>query len=253
MELNLSNYSITRPHKVEWMVPTLTPDPLDIIKSKTTKKFLKNHLDDFLKEYQLTVTTQDISETDYLEWLKYYRAKMEENNFDIFAKPEWYPNKVSEGFKVYGIYLRSTSALLGTGIVTCSRENKFIINFKASDKTDFSNYRNASLGTIIEYYFLKLAYDKNATEISSGRSSNAFGVINKLGYLNFKLRYGYQPVTVVNEPYYQSVEVLEGLPVCFYGFTSSPDQLKLYVYNHSQELPENIKETLSYTEFEVIA
>jgi hypothetical protein len=234
------------------MVPTLTPEALDIIKSKTTKKFLRNHLEDFLRDYQIDVTVKEINETDYLEWLTYYQEKMRENNFDIFAKPEWYTNKVADGYKIYGIFIRQNSQLLGTGIVSRSPDNTFTINFKASEKTDFSNYRNASIGTVIEFYFIKLAYEHTASQISSGTSRNAFGVVNKLGYLNFKLRYGYMPITVTTEPQHQAVDILEGLPVCFYGYTDNPDQLRLYVFNHGQELPENIKETLSYAEFEVV-
>lgn len=252
MELDLQQYNLTRPHKVEWYVSPMPADPLDIIKSKSTKKFLKNNNDDFLRDAHLTVDTHQVNEEEFVGWLSFYEEKMKENDFQVLATPQWYKDRMSEGCTIYGIFVNSPEKLVGAGMITATPEGKFSLSFKASDRLELSQYQNSSLGTVIEYISLKFCYEKKATAITSGKSRNAFGFTNKLGYLNFKTRFGYSPVVVQGEPQYHTVECLDDQPVCFYAYKTPDQKLDLYVYNHKQPLSESLKGVLAYTDYQVL-
>ena len=252
MTLDLTTYSLVRPTKIEWLLPSLPPDPITMIKSKGTRKFLRNSVDRYLAELQLTVVQKEITLDDYLQWLPYYTAKMTENNFEIFANADWYAVKKSEQARMYGIFVYSEKTMVGSAIISQTLDNRFTIHFKASDKLRDISVSNASLGTYIEYLYWQLAYQHSAVAISSGTSRNAFGVIHHLGYLNFKTRFGYLPVVSAKSENGTTVDVLPNQPVCFYATNTleANQSLQLYVYNHGNKIDQETQDILCYTAFQ---
>jgi len=53
--------------------------------------------------------------------------------------------------------------------------------------------------------------------ISGGQSRNAFGVTNSLGYLDYKMRFGYQPSFADTAEYLSEVPLSETGCVLFFG------------------------------------
>lgn len=253
--LDLTPYHLIRPTKVEWMLPSVPVDPISVIKSKGTRKFLSNSLQRYIDEAELMIVEEELSLAEYLTWLPYYVAKMAENEFDVFANQEWYTTKISHQNTVYGIFIYQKEEMVGSAVITQNKDHKFTINFKASDKIRSITVSNASLGTLIEYYYWKMAMRLGAKTISSGTSRNAFGVINHFGYLNFKTRFGYEPSVSPKGEEIATVDCLPNKPVSFYAFhqEDSSKNLKLFVYNFGQPIDEQVKEALVYSTYEVIS
>ncbi len=181
-----------RPTKIEWLLPISNQDWISAIKSKSTQK-LAVELDEIIEKANLQITVAVVTPESFAAWLPYYAAKMTEQGHNVIATPEWLQTKQAAGIEVYSILYYQNGQLVGSSICSKNDAGKHIEHFKASDSLNITNLKNASLGTIIDLYFIKTAVKSNANSISSGSSRNAFGYFNTLGYLGFKIKLGYVP------------------------------------------------------------
>ncbi len=171
--INLTDLKLTRPEKISWRFPVNPSDILSVMKSKTTRHFLKSS-DQHLSEFGITWEHKKINKDQYIEWLKYYAGKMQEQEYEVVANAEWFDKRSSEGRSIEGIFFYRNSELIGSEIFSITSDNKAIAAFKASERLeDFSKKRN-SLGAVIDYTFITLMVKKNITHISFGRSRNEY-------------------------------------------------------------------------------
>jgi hypothetical protein len=220
-EINLQPYGISRPEKVEWWWAG-QHDISSGLRSKSLTQFLPK-IDQILQEKNITWQFHELSEKEYIEWLPYYTQKMSELHYDIFATPEWYQRKKSDGYAVEGIMMYKDGVLIGSGIVTKKNNETAILNFKASDRIDLSSNSNSSLGAVIDLLFIREVVNQGITDISSGTSRNAFGVINSVGYLDYKLRFGFNPRPSSHAPIQTTVPLNESGEVIFYGIQDNKE------------------------------
>ncbi len=213
MLISLTQFNIQRPEKVTYEFPlSNSVDLINRIKSKGLKSFLAT-TDEVLVKNSIELKYEDLTEQKFADWLPYYKEKMEENHHDVLAKLEWYEDK--KDFRLKGIFLYQNKKLVGSGIVRLAKDIADF-EFKASDKINVSSKPSSSIGSIIEFLFLRLA-TKEGYKIASSRSRNAFGFFNTLEYLDYKLRFGYKPIPSPGVPVVDDVPVNETGRVLFYG------------------------------------
>lgn len=220
--LNLRPYQITRPEKTLWRFAHVSNEEelLLAIKSKSLRSFLRK-VDATLERNQVRCEQGEISATEFQNWLDYYRSKMTENEFEVIASPEWYVERKELGRKIEKIFFYQQDQLIGSGIVTKEDGKRITLAFKASDRLDLSNEPNSSIGAVVDFFFLRTGVREQFPIISSGRSRNAFGVINTLGYLDYRLRFGYCPTQPEDSPVLDEVPVNEEGVVIFFGYQNS--------------------------------
>lgn len=192
--LDIAQFGLTRPARVRWIFPYSGGQLLSYIKSKGLKKTLQRK-DEILAETNMGVHTSVMSKEEYLLWLQQYERLSTQRNFDIIANPDWYTQKIDEGKTVWHTVVTKEDSWVGEGVFTQLGTEKMISAFKCSERISFEKHRNASVGCFIDYAFLTKAVQEGMTLISAGRSRNQFGVTNTLGYLDYKLRFGYEPTT----------------------------------------------------------
>lgn len=226
---SLIRHNITRPEKITWQFPAGVA-PLDQIKSKSLKKFL-GRAEEHLHENHINWSLEPLTDEGFLHWLSYYRTKMFENGYRIIADEAWYNQKIASGYQVLGLLFYKDGQLVASGIIGLDPKTKAgHLHFKASDRLELSNRDNSSIGAVVDYFFLKYAFDQKLVLVTGGKSRNAFGVFNTLGYLDFKLRFGFVPIADLTSPLLDEVPTLPEKPVVFYGLQDK--QLKLF--SHSQ-------------------
>lgn len=226
-ELDLHQFGIKRPNKVVWHLPqpfSGTTDPLSFIRSKSLRHFLKN-ADSILVEKNITWECIPLSAEKYQEWFQYYQKRMTEKNFSIIATSDWFEKKLIEQKEVFGVFFYQDNRLVGSGIFL-REKNKANIAFRASDEVAF-NEKNASMGAIIYYFFIREALSTGAEIIGAGKSRNAFGVFNTWGYLEHKTRFSFIASPAPEEPLLETVPLNpQDGTVLFYGLRN--DQLFLF-------------------------
>lgn len=215
MNYSLSSLQLARTEKIIWRFPAQS-DVLAQIKSKSLRSFL-SHTDEILEQNHITTETKELDEVAYLEWLPYYREKMTENEYDVLANEEWFSQRQSENKNVEGIFFYQNGKVIGSGIMTLEGTHKAALSFKATDRIELSGKSNASLGAVVDFMFLKTATNRGFEIISGGRSRNAFGVINTLGYLDYKLKLGYRPSLDASLALVEEVPLNEAGVVVFLG------------------------------------
>ncbi|PIR61272.1 MAG: hypothetical protein COU68_00405 [Candidatus Pacebacteria bacterium CG10_big_fil_rev_8_21_14_0_10_45_6] len=220
-QLNIA--PLWRPEKVNWVYKN--PDPAQIlerIKTKSGRKFLRA-IDEISQTNNLRIEQGPCSANEYSQWLELYLKITDKKKFNVLANPGWYEQKISEHKQIEKIFIYQNEYLLGGKIITISQEGMVRSAFKISENYDFGKeVGNGSLGLMFDYLYLqhytKLGYQK----ITGGHSRNLFGIINKVGYLNFKLRLGYSAeIEVENNMFSQVIENSDDLPFCSY---LTPDQ-----------------------------
>ena len=192
MELDLTQFGLERSTKVIWRFPVDDQDPLNHFRSKGLRKFLQKSAE-LLEKIGITWKYEALTREAFLNWLPYYQEKMTEQGYDLLATPEWYDSRTGMGRTVEGMFFYQNGKMVGSGIFTVEGNEKAVFSFKASDRIDLDNTSNSSLGAVIDYLFLQKMSEKKIAIISAGQSRNAFGVVNTLGYLDYKLRFGYNP------------------------------------------------------------
>ncbi len=222
--IDLQTYGIARPEKVIWRCPAGLVDPLAGIKSKSLKQFLTS-ADSILETAQITWKYHTLTDQEFLDWLPYYKTKMAENDYEIIASPEWLQKKREQQLEIEGLFFYKNDQLVGSGIFTRDKLEKATFAFKASDRIDLTNKQNSSLGSIIDFFFIREMVKQQVKIISAGRSRNAFGVINTLGYLDYKLRLGYEPQLDEKSVQLNEVPLNENGVVLFYGIKEGKTSL----------------------------
>lgn len=244
--INLEPFQLIRPEKISWLFPT-DSDIFSQIKSKSLARFLKK-TDQIIAKNQLIVSHVKYDQQTFMAWLPYYQDKMAENEYEQIATREWFDQKIEGGLSVEGINITQNNRLVGSAVYT-KRQNEFCsLAFKASDRLNISPQSNASVGALLDYIFLKTMMAQGMKKISAGRSRNAFGVINTLGNLTYKLRLGYLPQPAKETNLLKSVPVNDQGYVVF--FAEKAGKLTLFILkpkNYSLDieairyLPANIK------------
>jgi hypothetical protein len=234
----LTPHAIARPERVRYFFAENYTDVLSEIKSKSSRKFLRKS-DEVLVQNNITWEYKPVSEQEFLDWLPYYREKMTEHGYDILANPEWYQKTVADGKKVEGFFFYKAGKMIGSTILSRIGTENAAGNFKASDRLDLSSEDNSSIGIVIDYFYLREMANQKVKHISAGRSRNAFGVINGIGYLQYKLRLGYSPKPDDGTAMLSTVPLNDQGYVFFYGIKN--DQLGAYLVVPKQK-PELIQE-----------
>jgi hypothetical protein len=214
MNKDLQTHAIVRPEKVEWWWAGGT-DLFGGLRSKSLKTFLRK-ADEILVEQHIRWEHKEITAEEFVTWLPYYQQKMGELGYDLFATPEWYQNKKTEGKKIEALFFYRDEKMIGSAIISRSADTA-ILHFKASDRIDLASNSNSSLGVVIDFIFQRKMLEEGVLKISSGTSRNAFGVINAYGYLDYKLRIGFDPSAAANAEMLTDVPVNENGEVVFYG------------------------------------
>ncbi len=225
--IDLTNYHITRSEKVQWRFPYQGGDPLEHIKSKGLQSFLRN-LDPILNDHHITWEYKPVTLAEFETWLDYYHSKMEELAYDHLASTEWYQDRAAKGKAIEGLFAYRNGELVGSAIFTREGTEKATFAFKASDRIDLTGKSNSSLGAALDYLFLREMISQQVKIISAGQSRNAFGVINSLGYLDYKLRFGYRPQMSETAEMVSEVPLNEDGLVVFYGLKQN--QFTLFAF-----------------------
>mgnify|MGYP006266050495 CR=1 FL=1 len=214
---DLAPLELIRRKRVQWIFDGNRTDIISSLRSKSLRKFLTK-AENLLAEQGITWDIKPISVQEYAEWLPFYEQHMKLLNHDLLAKPDWYEKKIAEGKEVVGIFFRKDTKLVGSGIAVQTAKKFISFAYKASDFISLSSQSNSSLGSVIDYMYLKYACTNGFETISGGRSYNAFGVETTLGYLEFKTNF-YVPVLSETEEVTHSVPLPENpeKPVLFYG------------------------------------
>ncbi len=216
MLISLTKFNIKRPEKLSYdFIFPHGVDAVNQIKSKSLKSFLLK-TDEILRKNNIEYVCEDVTEEKFYEWLPYYTSKMEEHGYDVRAKREWYQEQINKGIHIKGLFFYQNQKLIGS-LIFSLQNNVAVGAYKASDRVSIDSHKtSSSLGSIVEFLFLKVA-SENGCELATGRSRNAFGFFNTLGYLEYKLRFGYNIRPSLNIPLLDSVPVNETGRVLFFG------------------------------------
>lgn len=189
--IDLTPFQLLRPEKLLWTYPQGVTEPLDHLNSSSLRKFLAK-AETYLSDAHVTWEIVPVTQAGFLEWLVYYQSKMDENEFSAIADLNWYEKRIQEGYQIFGLWFKKDGRLVASGILRVKNTEEIVLAFKASDRLELGGKANSSIGAVVDFSFLQYAVEQGFQRISAGRSRNAFGVINSLGYLDFKLRLGYQ-------------------------------------------------------------
>ena len=233
--IDLNPFQLQRPEKLVWSYPQGVTEPLDQLKSSSLRKFLAK-AEVSLSDAHITWTIEPVTEASFTEWLTYYQSKMEENEFSTIADLGWYQKRLSEGYQIFGLWFKKAGQLVASGILRIKDTEEIVLAFKASDRLELGGKANSSIGAVVDFCFLQYAVEQGFERISAGRSRNAFGVINSLGYLDFKLRLGYQQNPDPASPLLNQVPIDEQGRALFLAATiSDPMTFAWYEINPTGE------------------
>lgn len=228
---SLNKFKVTRPEKITWIFPAGLP-PLDQIKNHGLKKFLAK-AEEHLHENHINWSLEPLTDEGFLHWLSYYRTKMFETGLEIIADEVWYNQKIASGHKVLGLLFYQDGNLVASGIICQDPKTQTAeLVFKASHKIELSNRGNSTIAAVVDFFFLRWAFDQKMTLVIGGKSQNAFGVYDSLGYLDFALKLGYQPEAISSNGLLTDVPTLPEKPVIFYGLQDK----SLKLFSHSEVL-----------------
>jgi hypothetical protein len=214
--VSLTQFNIQRPEKIIYDFPLSNPDNvINCIKSKSLRSFLLK-TDEVLKKNNIDWKYEDLTEQKFIEWLPYYKERMEERHFDVRAKEEWYQEQIKKGFNIKSLFLYQKNNMVGSAIITL-KDNIASLAYKASDRMIISSMPGSSFGSVIEFLVFKLVSESGNFKVATSRSRNAFGFFNTLGYLDFRLRFGYTPRPNLVDPLQSDVPANEKGAVLFYG------------------------------------
>jgi hypothetical protein len=217
--LSLEPYHIQRPEKVRWRIEVQDGDILNSLKSNSLKTFLSQS-EQILSDHHIEVSYHTLNKEEYLDWLKYYEENMTRHGYDIIATEKWYDDRIEQGKTVEGMFFtqlhNQEKRLVASGIFTIDGAEKATFAFKASERLKLTGGDRGTLGAILDYYFMREMLKKSVKIISAGKSRNAFGVYNTLGYLNYSLRFGFIPSPAEDTEFFPSVPLSEdGLVLCY--------------------------------------
>lgn len=246
--VSLTQFDIQRPEKIIYDFPlSNSTDVINHIKSNSLKSFLLK-TDEILAKNNITWKYEDLIKQQFIEWLPYYKEKMDEHNYLVRAKEEWYQEQIEKGFNIKSLFLYQNKKLVGSIIVTL-KDNIASLAYKASDRITVSSMPGGSLGSIIEFLLFKLVSESGNFTIATSRSRNAFGVFNTLGYLDFRLRFGYTSRPNLDDPLLSDVPVNEEGVVLFYGLQDG--EFALFALQPKSQRNEELFKKSSFTSSEI--
>jgi hypothetical protein len=203
----------SRPEKLTWVLEGATLDDWRHIPSKSLRKFL-GRSEELCREQGITWEIVPLTAELYATWLAFYNKKMLEKGFQLFADENTFAQKRAEGKELHGIFFWRDGVMIAGGVFISTAE-RISFAYKASEDINLSPEPNANLGAVIDAMYQRYALTLNK-RITAGTSRNQFGLHNSLGYLNFKLRFGYKPEPMSETTFTHDVEVnSEGWIVCF--------------------------------------
>ena len=223
--ISLKQFNIERPEKILYYLPISNEtDLLNNIKGKRLKSFLRKS-EDILKENNIEWKYEELTENKFLEWLPYYKEKMEEHDHNLLADEAWYQEQIQKGFNIKALFFYQNGKMVGSGIMTF-KDDLVSLAFKATDRINISHVSYGSLGSIIDFLRLKLICKEGKYKTVVTRSRNAFGVFNTTDYLDLRLRFGYIIRPNLDAPVLPDVPVNDEGFVFFYGLQNG--ELSLY-------------------------
>lgn len=163
-----------------------------MILSKSLRK-QAGQLGELLEATAITWQALPLTQERFLEWQQFYEQRMLAQDHRVIAQPEWFSTVGTKKQQLWLLEFKQGADAVGGAVVSRDDVDTITQHFKASDRIDISNHSNTSLGSLMELCFLQFAHDQQPRLVSSGRSRNAFGFHNTLGYLTSKLRMGYRP------------------------------------------------------------
>ncbi len=244
---DLTPHAVQRPEKVSWFFPIHAPDILSAVKSKSLRGFLRKR-GDVMTQAHLTQECKKLDAAAFEAWLPYYTAKMNEQGYELLATPQWYVHKCEEEKDVYLISISQEAQVVATLVFTFApHTHRSSIAFRANDRIELPAGGRSSVGALLDYAFLEWSKEQACTAISAGRSRNAFGVINTVGNLEYKLRFGYQPQVSAGTEQHDSVPLSPEGFVYFYGLSQTGPGI--YRVSGGEQLPRT--EVQQYTTLEL--
>lgn len=228
---NLSQWNIKRPLKVRWRVDLTNASSIsDVLRSKSLRKMYRK-LPDILKENNFSFQRTVLNREKFIDWLSFYEKKVEEHSYRKIASLEWFDERIRDSsIKLEIIEIFREKKRVSAGIVMTRLEpNEFpVLAFSASERFHFSSISNASLGAVLNLIFFDEMSKQGYKTISGGRSRNAFGFFNTLGYLEYKLRLGYTPFADDKSDFVTDVPLNEHKEACFFA-VNEQDEFQLYL------------------------
>ena len=183
-----------RPSKILWVFPKPEADAdwTNKIPSKSVQR-LARKTKSLLQQAGISIDVVPLTESLYQEWHAYYAKTMLSQDHEVLAAPEWFIERRMELPPIWLMDFRKNGERVGASIISGRSNGVFSHHYKASDRLLIPGPDNTSLGGLMELYFLDYAFSQSPRQVNSGRSRNAFGFYNTLGYLAAKLRMGYIP------------------------------------------------------------
>ncbi len=236
MLIDLTQFNITRPEKINYDFPMSNPVHLiDYVKSKSLQTFFKK-ADEILLKNKITWEYKDLNEHEYIKWLQYYTEKMKELGHDVRATKEWYQEQHKKDVNLKGLFFYQNQKMVGSGIIGL-KNNTIHLAYKASDRIKLSSISNSNLGYLIEFWALQLPLTEKPYTRLISMSRNAFGFYNTLGYLEYKFQFGFTPQITEESAMLDSVPVNESSFVLFYGIQNK----ELILFALIPELQKNVE------------
>ena len=223
--ISLKQFNIERPERILYYLSISNETGLfNNIKGKKLKSFLRKS-DEILKKNNIEWKYEELTEKKFLEWLPYYKEKMEEHNHNILADEEWYQEQTKKGFNIKALFFYQNKKMIGSGIMAF-KDDSVSLAFKATDRIIISHVSYGSLGSIIDFLRLKLICKEGNFKTVVTRSRNAFGIFNTTDYLDLRLRFGYIIRPNPDAQILSDVPVNDEGFVLFYGLQNG--ELSLY-------------------------
>lgn len=222
--ISLKQFNIERPERILYYLSISNETELfNNIKGKRLKSFLRKS-EEILKKNNIEWKYEELTEKKFLEWLLYYKGKMEELNHDILATEEWYQEETQKGYNIKALFFYQNGKMVG---IMAFKDDLVSLSFKATDRITVSHVSFGSLGSIIDFLRLKLICKEGKYKTVVTRSRNAFGVVNSIDYLDLRLRFGYTVRSNLSAPILSDVPVSDDGFALFYGMQNG--ELSLYV------------------------
>ncbi|KKR43292.1 MAG: hypothetical protein UU10_C0032G0002 [Parcubacteria group bacterium GW2011_GWF1_40_6] len=223
--ISLKQFNIERPEKILYHLSISNEtDLFNNIKGKKLKSFLRKS-NEVLEKNNIEWKYEELTEKKFLEWLPYYKGKMEEHDHNILATEEWYREEILKGFNIKALFFYQNGKMVGSGIMAF-KDDMVSLAFKATDRITVSHVSYGSLGSIIDFLRLKLICKEGNIKNVITRSRNAFGVFNTTDYLDLRLRFGYTIRPNLDAPVLSDVPVNDEGFAFFYGLQNG--ELSLY-------------------------
>lgn len=234
--INLSQWQLTRPEHLRWYFPKITNSSqiLEQIRSEKFRKYLKGATE-LIREFRITVKSSVLTRESYLSWLEHYNRVVDQKSFNAYATADWYDLKISEGKAVESMTFYQNTELVGSKVYTLIN-NTVIAAFKTTVTDSLEFTKKIPFGALMDYIFLEKMIDRKIEKLNFGRSRNQFGIDNRLGLLEYKLKFGMYPLPDVKKDIVSSlIEVDPEKTVMSFCFNAK-QELALYAFisNHNK-------------------